>query len=88
MLVFSIPEEQKHRDEEHLNDGKFLEKNHEELMAQYHEKWIAVKGRRVVAVSDDHMDLAYILGASGLGGRVPLIHHMTEEEVILVLANQ
>ena len=81
-------EEQKRRDEEHLQDVKFLENNYDTLMAQYPEKWIAIKGKRVVAVADDDMDLAYILRASGLGGQVSLIRHMTNEDVILILAGQ
>lgn len=81
-------EEQKRRDEEHLQDVKFLEKNYEDLMAQYPEKWIAIKSQRVLAVSDDDIDLAYILRASGLGGQVSLIRHMTTEDVILILAGQ
>ena len=81
-------EEQKRRDEEHLQDVKFLENNYDTLMAQYPEKWIAIKSRRVVAVADDDMDLAYILRANGLGGQVSLIRHMTIEDVILILAGQ
>ena len=67
-------EEQKRRDEEHLQDVRFLEKNYDTLMDQYPEKWIApqaagLKSQRVVAVADDDMDLAYILRANGLGGQ-------------------
>ena len=80
-------EEQKRRDEEHLQDVKFLENNYDALMAQYPEKWVAIKGKRVVAVADDDMDLAYILRASGLGGQVSLMEHMTKEDVIWVPAN-
>ena len=81
-------EEQRLRDEEHLQDVRFLENNYDTLMAQYPEKWIAIKGKRVVAVADDDMDLAYILRASGLGGQVSLIRHMTNEDVILILVGQ
>ena len=81
-------EEQKRRDQEHLKDVRFLEKNYDTLMAQYPEKWIAIKSQRVVAVADDDMDLAYILRANGLGRQVSLIRHMTEEDVILILAGQ
>lgn len=81
-------EEQKRRDEEHLQDVRFLEKNYDALMAQYPEKWIAIKGKRVVAAADDDLDLAYILRASGLGRQVSLIRHMTTEDVILILAEQ
>ena len=77
-------EEQKRRDEEHLQDVKFLENNYDTLMAQYPEKWIAIKNKRVVAVADDDMDLAYILRANGLGYQVSLIRHMTIEDVILI----
>jgi len=81
-------EEQKRRDAEHLQDVKFLENNYDTLMAQYPEKWIAIKSQRVVAVADDDMDLAYILRASGFGGQVSLIRHMTIEDVILILVGQ
>ena len=80
-------EEQKRKDAEHLQDVRFLEDNYDALMAQYPEKWIAIKGQRVIAVSDDDMDLAYILRASGLGGQVSIMEHMTKEDVIWVLAN-
>lgn len=80
-------EEQKRRDEEHLQDVKFLENNYDTLMAQYPEKWIAIKSQRVVAVADDDIDLAYILRACGFGGQVSLIRHMTIEDVILILAD-
>ena len=90
MSVTRVPytQEQRRQDEEHLKDVRFLEQNYQDLMTQYPEKWIAVKSQRVLAVSDDDMDLAYILRASGLGDSVSIIHHMTKEGVILILANQ
>ena len=80
-------EEQKRRDEEHLEDVRFLEKNYDALKSQYPEKWVAIKAQRVVAVADDDMDLAYILKASGLGGQVSIMEHMTNEDVIWILAS-
>lgn len=86
--IVPYTEEQQRRDEEHLQDVKFLENNYDSLMAQYPEKWIAIRSQRVVAVADDGMDLAYILRANGLSSQVSLIRHMTTEDVILILASQ
>ena len=88
MKISRIPYtgERRRKDEEHRKDVKFLETNYDDLMLQFPEKWIAIKSQRVVAVADDHLDLAHILRSSGLGRHVSLMEHMTGEDVIWVLA--
>ncbi len=85
MSVVRIPytEEQKRRDQEHLKDVEWFNKNHRELMKQYPEQWVAVLGQKVVGAALDVYDLIARLKEKGIAQDVILWEQMTEAETTI-----
>ncbi len=77
-------EEQKRRDQEHLKDVEFFNKNSKELMNQYPEQWIGILGQKVVVSAPDVYDLIAQLKKKGISREVALWRHMTRKEEIVI----
>ena len=86
MSITRIPytEEQKRRDEEHLKDVKYYNKNYQELLAQYPEQWIGILGQQVVEAATSEDELITQLKAKGFAWDLVFRRHMTESRESLI----
>ena len=77
-------EEQKRKDEEHLKDVEFFNKNIRALMRQYPEQWIGILGQQVVASAASEGDLIAQLKARGLPWDLVFRYYLTESREFLI----
>ena len=76
--------ERRRKDEEHLKDVEFFNKNSQEIMKQYPEQWIGILGQKVVGAAPDIYDLMAQLKEKGIAQDVVLWQHMTKEETLML----
>ena len=86
MSLTRIPytEEQKRRDEEHLKDVEFFNKNSRELMKKYPEQWIGIFGQQVIESAASEDELIAQLKARGSSWDLVFRRHLTESREFLI----
>lgn len=75
-----------HRDLSHARqDALFFDAHRDELLAKYAEHWVAVYGKRVVAVAEQLHDLFSRIDANGVPREHVHIEYVTDEDDDLVI---
>ena len=79
--------ERRRRDEEHLKDVEFFNKNSQELMKQHPEQWIGILGQQVVGSAASEEELIVQLEARGFRWDLVFRSHLTRKEENLIASN-
>ena len=71
--------------EQYQKDIEYAETQHEELLRQYPEQWVAILNEQVVGSDSDVYQLIEQLRKQGVPTERIVLRHLTEQEELLIL---